>query len=175
MSKLRKPKVKHIPDALVEVSNPPHDDRKNKRSVKYDPAICPQVEEWGTQGWSFVQIAVELQVTRQTLHNWAARYPEFFDSLTRARESALAYWERMGEMGLTAERFNATIWTRIITSRWPKEYGKNAASEFAHVSDEEKGNQTKTLDLSVVEPEHRDIVLRALVAMKEAAERQEDE
>ena len=167
--KPRRPKIRVIPDDKVEVQTPAEQKRKGGQPSAYDPAFCDQVEEMGKQGRSFVQIAVKLGVTRQTLHNWAKRHPEFFDALTRARESALAYWEDIGEAGMVADKFNATVWSKMISSRWPKEYGKEVDPDFIQVirTDDVK---PKKLDLSVVDPEHRDIVLQALMEMKRAAE-----
>lgn len=174
MTKVRKPKVRHVPDEMVEVQSPGEQKRGGGKPSRYDSSMCAKVENWGAQGWSFVQIAVELEVTRQTLHNWAKRHPEFFDALTRAREAALAYWERVGEAGITAEKFNSTVWVKLISSRWPQEYGRQVEPDFQTITQTDD-HKPKTLDLSVVDPDHRDLVLRALIAMKEAAEAQEDE
>lgn len=172
--KLRKPRIKKIPDERIEVMPPAAEEKRpGGRPQSYTPEMCRQVEELGERGKSFTQIAVKLGVTRQTLHNWAKRHPEFFDALTRAREAALAYWEDFGEAGITAEKFNAAVWSKIIASRWPEEYGKETAPELRTVVD--TGDmKPKTLDLSVVDPEHRDIVLNALMLMKQAAEAEEE-
>lgn len=172
--KVRKPKIRTIPDERIEVMPPGGSGKKAAgRPQAYSPDMCVQVEDLGAQGKSFTQIAVKLGVTRQTLHNWSRRHPEFFDALTRAREAALAYWEEFGEAGITAEKFNASVWTKIIASRWPEEYGKETAPELRTVVD--TGDmKPKTLDLSVVDPKHRDIVLNALMLMKQAAEAEDE-
>lgn len=173
--KLRKPRVRQIPDDRVEVMSPGEaKKRPGGRPQSYTPEMCEQVEELGAQGKSFTQIAVKLGVTRQTLHNWAHRNPEFFDALTRAREAALAYWEDYGEAGITAERFNTAVWSKIIASRWPEEYGRDVVPKFNSVIETDQV-KPKTLDLSVVDPEDRDVVLRALKAMTKAAEAEEDQ
>ncbi len=172
--KPRKPKVRQIPDERVEVMEPEQEQKRPAhRPSSYDPAFCQQVEELGARGKSFTQIAVKLGVTRQTLHNWSHRHPEFFDALVRAREGALAYWEDIGEFGLSADKFNSAVWTKIIASRWPEEYGKETTPELRTVVDI-GASKPKKLDLSVVDPEHRDIVLNALMQMKEAAEAEDD-
>lgn len=173
-NKPRRPKVRVIPDDKVEVQTPAEQKKKGGQPSAYQASFCDRVEELGRQGRSFVQIAVELGVTRQTLHNWARRHPEFFDALTRAKECALAYWEDIGEAGMTADKFNGTVWSKIISSRWPKEYGKEVEIDFQQVIRTDAA-KPKQLDLSVVDPEHRDIVLNALMLMRQAAEAEEED
>lgn len=170
--KKRKPTIKKIPDEKVEVLKA--QTQRMGRPDAYDPAFCELVEELGAKGKSFTQIAVTLGVTRQTLHNWSRRYPEFFDAMVRAKEAAQAYFETIGDAQLMNGEFDYQVWNKFLTSRFPQEYGKETVPEFVQVIEQQQ-DKPKKLDLSVVEPEYREIVLNALMLMKQAAEEQEED
>ena len=170
--KPRKPTTKKIPDENVEVLKSPS--ARVGRPDAYDPLFCELVEELGAQGKSFTQIAVKLGVTRQTLHNWSRRYPEFFDALVRAREAAQAYFEDLGDAQLANGEFDYQVWNKFISSRWPQEYGKETVPELIQVIEQQQ-DKPKKLDITVIEPEYREIVLNALMLMKEAAEAQDED
>lgn len=92
------------------------------RPTDYLPAYCEQVKAWGKEGRSKAQIADRLDVARQTLDNWAAVHPEFLDALTRARDSAQAWFEDKGQDGLTAPGFNASLWAKQVSCRFREDY-----------------------------------------------------
>lgn len=99
------------------------------RPTSYDPAFCERVLELGEQGASYVEIAHELGVVRQTLHNWEDAHPEFLDAITRAREASQVWWEKQGRAGLTAERFNASVWSRSMAARFPDDWRESKQVE----------------------------------------------
>jgi transposase-like protein len=103
---------------------------KGGRPTKYDPGFCDAVVEAGKQGYSKAMIAAELDVVRQTLDNWAAEHPEFLDALTRAREAALAWWEKQGLLGLWSRDFNAAAYKLQVTNRFPEDWREK--SEVQH-------------------------------------------
>jgi len=51
------------------------------RPSKYDPAYCEQVIDFMALGYSLTAFAGEIGVTVQTLHNWRAEHPAFFDAV----------------------------------------------------------------------------------------------
>jgi hypothetical protein len=45
-------------------------------------------------------------------------HPEFFDAITRARELALAYWERLGLANTGNRDFNSNLYRVIMAARF---------------------------------------------------------
>lgn len=92
------------------------------RPTLYRPEHCELVVELGRQGKSHAQIAATLDVSRQTLHNWAAVHPEFLDAITHARDLAQAWFEDKGQEGLDRAGFNASLWAKQVSCRFPDDY-----------------------------------------------------
>jgi hypothetical protein len=93
------------------------------RPSKYDPAYCEQVIELGKQGMSIVEIACALGVHRETIEkNWPEKHPEFSEAFARARDESQAWWEKAGREGLTADKFNAQVWSRSMAARFPHDW-----------------------------------------------------
>lgn len=101
------------------------------RPSLYDPAFCDRVIELGRQGKSKVQIAVALDVVRMTLDNWANDHPEFMDALTRARELSQSWWEEQGQLGLLTQGFNASLWNKNVSCRFPDDWTDKSKQELS--------------------------------------------
>ena len=101
------------------------------RPSLYKPEYCDRVIELGREGMSVVEMAAEIGVSRSTLEEaWPAAHEEFSEAFARARELSQAWWERQGRVGLTAERFNAQVYSRSMAARFPKDWreSKNVES-----------------------------------------------
>lgn len=61
------------------------------RPPDYKEEYCEQIEELGRRGKHVYQMALEMNVGVRTLYGWAARYPEFEHSFSRARDFAKGY------------------------------------------------------------------------------------
>ena len=61
------------------------------RPTKYDPSYCEVAINCGREGYSLVEIAVELGVIRDTLYNWMEKHEEFFRAIKTSQELAAAY------------------------------------------------------------------------------------
>lgn len=92
------------------------------RPTDYRPEFCDQVVEWGRMGYSKAQIARELDVSRQTVDTWCSVHPEFLDSITHARDLALAWFESKGQEGLEKSGFNASLWAKMVSCRFREDY-----------------------------------------------------
>ena len=92
------------------------------RPSTYKQEYCEQVVELGKQGKSQVQIAVALQVSRSTMQSWADQHLEFSAALMRAKECEQDWWENAGQTGLTADKFNATVWSKSMQARFRDDY-----------------------------------------------------
>lgn len=119
------------------------------RPTLYDSAYCDRVIELGREGKSLVQIAVSLGVVRQTIRNWADEHPEFLAALTRAREESQAWWEDQGQAGLAAQGFNASLWGKNVSCRFPDDWTDKSKQE---VSGPNGGPIPTTIQVVGVEP-----------------------
>jgi hypothetical protein len=100
------------------------------RPSLYDPAYCERVIELGQGGASIVEMAHALGVVKQTLYDWEKAHPEFLDALTRAREASQVWWEVAGRVGLVADKFNASVWSRSMAARFPKDWREVKGTEL---------------------------------------------
>jgi Helix-turn-helix domain of resolvase len=92
------------------------------RPTDYRAEYCERVIELGREGKSPSQIARDLDVARDTLYNWAEAHPEFLAAFTRAGHLAQAWFEDMGQAGLTMPGFNASLWSKQVSSRFREDY-----------------------------------------------------
>jgi hypothetical protein len=94
------------------------------RPTLYDSAYCERVVELGMEGKSRAQIASALGVAKATIQNWEASHPEFLAAMTHARDEAQAWWEGMGQAGLTMQGFNASLWAKNVSCRFREDYSE---------------------------------------------------
>ena len=119
------------------------------RPTDYRPEYCELVIELGKAGKSKAQMAARLDVSRQTLENWADAHPEFLDAMARANVHAMAWWEDEGQDGLRAERFNASLWAKNMSARFPADYRDNSKVEL---TGRDGGAIEQSLAVRFVEP-----------------------
>lgn len=103
------------------------------RPTEYRPEYCDQVIAWGEEGKSVTWMAAKLDVSKQTVHNWAAANPEFLDALTRAKTKAQAFWEDLGQSGMYTPAFNASVYTKSMAARFPEDWRENKGVELTGV------------------------------------------
>jgi hypothetical protein len=101
------------------------------RPTDYDPAFCERVIELGREGASKVEMAVELGVVRNTLDNWAAAHPDFLSALTHARDLSQVWWEKKGRSGLDSQGFNASLWGKNVSCRFPDDWTDKSKQELS--------------------------------------------
>lgn len=101
------------------------------RPSEYTDDACAVVIRMGAEGKSVVQMACELNVHRDTLYEWAKVHPAFSDAFTRARLLAQAWWEETGQTNLATQGFNASLYAKIIGSRFKADYGDRQAIEHS--------------------------------------------
>jgi hypothetical protein len=64
------------------------------RPTKYRPKYCQIVVENGRAGYSLTAAAAKLDVSRDTLNEWATVHPEFSHAMKRAKALAGSRWEQ---------------------------------------------------------------------------------
>jgi len=84
------------------------------RPTLYKEEYCERIVELGRQGKTFVEIANEFGVTKQTLHNWCDAHCQFFDAMKKAKGLCEQYWMNVGRegmyMGGKDTPFQANMW-----------------------------------------------------------------
>lgn len=90
--------------------------------------------ELGKAGKTWVQIAVTLGVCRKTLYNMRDNNPEFEQALNFARDLAQAWLEDVGQTGLFTPGFNATLWNKMVSNRFPDDYTDRSKHDVVKVS-----------------------------------------
>lgn len=97
--------------------------KKRGRPSKYKPEYCDFVIECGKKGMSFTEIACELDVTRETLHQWTDLHPDFTDAFKKSKSYAEKYWAAVGaEKMFTAndkdDGFHPGMWMFWMKARF---------------------------------------------------------
>lgn len=92
------------------------------RPTDYRAEYCERVIELGREGKSPAQIAAALDVARATLGLWADAHPEFMAAFTRAKDLSQAWFEDKGQEGLFIPGFNASLWSKQVSSRFRDDY-----------------------------------------------------
>lgn len=101
------------------------------RPTKFDDSFCERAIALGRDGKSHAQIAANLGVTRETLYQWAKENDQFSDAMSLARELSLNWWEEQAQQGIWAgKEFNAAVWNKSVTARFPLDYGERKAVEL---------------------------------------------
>jgi hypothetical protein len=101
------------------------------RPTDYRPEFCEQVIEFGREGKSYTQIAARLDVAKSTLYLWMERHPDFSDAMTRARDLAQSWFEDKGQDGLIMSGFNASLWAKQVSARFPDDYTERQKRELS--------------------------------------------
>lgn len=100
------------------------------RPPKYRSEMCAQVIEWGKQGKSKTWMAAHLGVNKVTLHEWINSIPEFSNAMDLAEYYSQVWWEDAGQNGMLMPGFNASIWSRSMSARFPKEWRETKNAEI---------------------------------------------
>lgn len=72
------------------------DKRRVGRPSLYDPAYCEQVVEHMAGGASLTSFAAEIDVSRDTITEWASKHEEFSLAVRRGKAKCAAWWEKQG-------------------------------------------------------------------------------
>lgn len=100
------------------------------RPSKYTPDMCDAVLAAGEEGLAVAEMAKELGVSKQTLHNWASEHEEFLDAFTRAKDLAEAFWAKRLRDGLSKppSEFQGPANLKYMSQRF-QEWSEKSAHE----------------------------------------------
>ena len=90
------------------------------RPSKYKPEYCEQLIEHCKQGLSFEAFAGSIPVHKDTIYEWAKKYPEFDEAKRTGAALSLLFWEKLGVAGAVGKvpGFNPTTWIFNMKNRF---------------------------------------------------------
>lgn len=102
------------------------------RPSSYKPEYCERVIELGKQGYSVVEMACDVGVSRNTIEQaWPARYPDFLKAFEQARAESQAWWEEQGRKNLTSKTFQQALYSRSMAARFPHDWRESKEQRLA--------------------------------------------
>lgn len=161
-----------IADALVMFFEAQREVEQNVgRPSKYDPRLCEWVEWLGSRGYSLKQICSMIGISNETMYAWMGNFPEFSESVARARDAAQTWWEVMGQAGLASKSFNFNLWNKIVSNRFRRDYTDRKGIAYDPSEPETFVEQGSVLQLDPRDlTEEQRKVLRIAIAMAEKKE-----
>lgn len=123
------------------------------RPSLYDPAYCERVIECGKQGMSVVEMAAEIGVSRNTMEtNWRNAHPEFMEAMETALGFSQAWWERQGRENLTADKFQASLYSRSMAARFPKDWREVKGTELTGKDGAPVEHRVTEIQRTIIDP-----------------------
>lgn len=101
------------------------------RPTTYLPEYCEQAVELGKEGKSITYLAASIDVSRECIYEWARVNPEFSDALTRMRAHSQVWWEDAGQKAMYTPGFNASVWAKSISCRFPDDWRESTKTELS--------------------------------------------
>ncbi len=82
------------------------------RPTKYKKEYCKLIQESGANGDTLEMFASSINVHVDSIREWAKVYPEFSESLKKAKQNAHVYFQKIGRAGAVGKLkgFNARTW-----------------------------------------------------------------
>lgn len=121
--------------------------------TKYKKEYGAMIEKMGDDGLSVVQMAVGLDIVTDSLYEWAKVNPEFSVSFRKAKQNSQNWWESRAQESLSSKEFNAGLWGKIASCRFPKDYREKSEHKEERI----------IYDMSAVSPEERAIIRKELL------------
>lgn len=87
------------------------------RPTKYLPEMCQKVVELMSEGASKAEVAHELGITRETLHDWTNNNQEFSYAIKEGEAASEAWWLKKGRTNLENKDFSYTGWYMNMKNR----------------------------------------------------------
>jgi len=108
-----------------------HTGDKVGRPTKYKEEYCNKLIEHMAEGYSFDSFAGIVEVHIDTLYEWAKVHKEFSDAKHIGTAKSMAWWERIGRMGMINEIpfFNDRIWRLNMINRFRAQWSDGTKNE----------------------------------------------
>ena len=121
------------------------------RPTKYNPSFDEKICELAEEGKGPAEWAYELGVDRSTLYRWAQEHDSFATAIARAKDYEMAAWERLARENIKDRNFNAQVWSKSMSSRFPRDY-----TERKEIDQRNYGlpvNKIDTVTFNVIDPQ----------------------
>ena len=134
---------------------PPEEHLKRGRPTDYKPEYCETVINAGRLGKSKTWMAGSIGVTRETLDDWAKANPEFSDAMHNALISSQMWWEDAGQSGMKAKVFNAAIWGKSVSCRFPNDWREKTETKNENIHMNPDGSPITGIHVTITDPRSR--------------------
>jgi transposase-like protein len=142
----------------------PDEPRGRGRPTVYRPEFCQRVIELGEQGKSITQMAARLGVDKATVVRWRADHEDFCNALARALTLSQDWWEEQGQRGVNDKNFNATLYNKIVASRFREDYSER--QEITGANGGAIKIEAKRIDVENMEEEQMEALENALSRLR---------
>ena len=88
------------------------------RPTKYNSEFPAKVEAFMKEGYSIVEICLELNICKQTFYNWCEEHEAFLDSKKKGVDFSEGWWMKQGRENLKKGDFNYTGWYMNMKNRF---------------------------------------------------------
>ena len=91
---------------------------------KYNTGMCDTAVSSLAKGKSLAAVCAAIGICRDTLYEWRDTNPEFAKALKTGLQQAQAYWEQIGEDGITGAitHFSGSPWIFTMKNRFREDY-----------------------------------------------------
>jgi len=137
------------------------------RPTKYKPEYCERIIELGKQGYSYAEIAADLEVDKASLYDWAAAHEEFSTALRAAKTYEQAWFEREARSNMKNRDFNANLWYRSAASRFRDDYTERKETQVTGANGGPVQVQSQVVDAKTLDADQREALRAILMAAKE--------
>jgi hypothetical protein len=87
--------------------------------TKYKSEYCELIVEHMAKGNSLVSFACLIDVSAETVYEWARVHPEFSEAFKKAKDKCQRYFENMGLHGMTQNKdFKPAMWIFWMKARF---------------------------------------------------------
>jgi len=139
------------------------------RPTKYKPEYCERIIELGKQGYSYAEIAADLEVDKASLYDWAAAHEDFSTALRAAKTYEQAWFEREARSNMKNRDFNANLWYRSAASRFREDYTERKETQVTGANGGPVQVQSQVVDAKTLDADQREALRAILMAAKEGA------
>ena len=151
------------------MSEPEKVKRPVGRPTKYKPEYCERIIELGKQGYSYAEIAADLEVDKASLYDWAAAHEDFSTALRAAKTYEQAWFEREARSNMKNRDFNANLWYRSAASRFRDDYTERKETQVTGANGGPVQVQSQVVDATTLDADQREALRAILMAAKEGA------
>ena len=134
------------------------------RPSLYRPEFCERVIEMGAQGKSLTQMAARLGVDKASVIRWREEHEDFRTALARAMTLSQDWWEERGQLGVDDRNFNATLYNKIVASRFREDYSER--QEITGANGGAIKIEAKRVDVENMEEEQMEALENALSRLR---------